>query len=576
MELGDYFRIFARRWRLIVALTVLGVVVAIVITALTPKRYAAQAKLFVGTNGGSAQSAYAASQYAQQRMSSYAQLGDSQRVLSPVISSLGLHESVQALSQDVVLLNPSGTVTLDVTVTRAARAQAIDIAQAVAQQLGTVIEKLEGGSPSGAQAPVDVTVTQSAVSPGGPVAPRPALNLILGLLSGFVLGAVLAIVRDQLDRTVRAVGDAEAVTGLPVLGAVPYSRKLRRRGVKAADDQIVDACRELRANLSIATDGFPRTLTVLSPAHGDGRSSVAALLATVLARGGVRTCLVEADFRRPAIATLLGVRSFPGLADVLDGSATLDEALTTYDAVDGNHAEVLTAGGIGKTDVTALLETANFDEVLSRLGERFDIVIVDVPPVLTFADGLLVARRTQATLVVARPGTTNRDALRAVVPALAGSRSRLAGVALNATRSRAARAGAGMTMLSASAAAAQDADARWYARSTDAPGFLPPDGPELLGEPPERAAAAAYRRGVRARRRVPDPDAPVRTDDIDDIDDMDETVPADEQDEAEAVGTAEIVDHAANGTGAHRTFDLRSANRSRNAEDSSVDPAQAG
>jgi capsular exopolysaccharide synthesis family protein len=420
MELRDYIRVVAERWLVLVSVTVLGVVVGLGLGYIPGKSYTATAKLFASVNTtntpSNASAVYSTSQFLLQRMTSYTQLSDSGDVLQPVITKLGLKDDVQQLSSKVSIVNPTQTFILEVEVTSPSAVKAADIANAVADSLSSEIPKLERAGKS--TSPVLVTVTKRAVAPSSPASPRPKLDLLLGLVVGLLLGLGLAILRSQFDRTVRSVSQVADMTGASPLALVKSSKRLGRSPLSQRDPKTreeLEAFRSLRASLELAGDGAsPRRLVVTSTLPSEGRTTVACNLAIVAARSGSRVCLVEADLRRPAVGKYLGLAPGPGLGAVLAGEATVDAAV-----VESKYGSlsVLTAGRL-PDDPAAALGSRKMSETLAALADRFDLVIIDTPAILSVSDALVLAHTADATLVVVRYGETPRSSLADALDAL--------------------------------------------------------------------------------------------------------------------------------------------------------------
>jgi len=168
-----------------------------------------------------------------------------------------------------------------------------------------------------------------------------------------------------------------------------------------------------------------RLLLITSARIGDGKTTTSANLALTMAQAYQnKVVLVEADLRRPAIASLFGVRAEPGLADVLVGAASLDEALVQ---VPEQHLFLLPAG-MGAARSTELLASSSMERVVAALRTQFNRVVIDTPP-MTLADTHVLTRLADGVLMVVRAGVTPRPA---VERALAGvNRDKLVGVVLN-------------------------------------------------------------------------------------------------------------------------------------------------
>ena len=164
-----------------------------------------------------------------------------------------------------------------------------------------------------------------------------------------------------------------------------------------------------------------RVLAVTSAGRGEGRTTTAANLALTAAQEGRSTVLVESDLRRPALAKLFGLAPRAGLADVLDGTAELGQAV-----VRAGGLAILCAGEV--RDAAAALRSPRASTVMEQLRAAYEHVILDAPPALAFADGDRIAGAADAALLVVRAGMTPRQVVKLALEALG---DRAAGVVLN-------------------------------------------------------------------------------------------------------------------------------------------------
>ncbi|MDP9428810.1 MAG: Wzz/FepE/Etk N-terminal domain-containing protein, partial [Actinomycetota bacterium] len=215
MELRDYGVALRRHWKTGVGMTLACLLAAGVVVLATPVTYRATAQVFVASTGEGTSGA----QFVNQRVTSYPDVARSRTVLDPVIESLGLDESFADLRARVEATNPLETSQIDIAVTGRDAAEATRVADAVAEEFGTVVEQLE--RPPGGRSPVDLTVTDPATVPTSPASPQTGLLLTLGLVVGLALGAAAAVVRSRVDGTLHSAEDVRAAWGpaddVPVL-----------------------------------------------------------------------------------------------------------------------------------------------------------------------------------------------------------------------------------------------------------------------------------------------------------------------------------------------------------------------
>jgi capsular exopolysaccharide synthesis family protein len=416
MSIRQFVQVLRRRWLSGGATLLLALGAAVALTLSSDPVYRAQTSSFVTVGSvGDSGTLLQGSQFALQRVTSYTQVVDSPTVLQPVIDELRLDETVGSLAGRVDAVNPSNTVLVLVSATGDDPAEAAAVANAVTRQFAAVIEELERPREGNASA-VKVTITTPADVPSAPVSPRPLLNVVLGLLVGAGLAAGVALLRDQLDSTLRSSAELGTLTRAGVLGLVPHNPAVVRQPLVALDngDHRAEAFRTIRTNLQfVDVDHPPRSLVVTSSVAGEGKSTTAVNLAITLAQGGRRVCLVDADMRRPRVAELLGVEGAVGLSNVLAGQYEAGELVVPW------HGGLLSAlpAGTSPPNPSELLGSRQMSELLASLTGAYDMVIVDSPPLLPVSDALILAEATDGALLVVRHGSTHREHVEAAVAA---------------------------------------------------------------------------------------------------------------------------------------------------------------
>ena len=292
MTIAGYLRVLRKRWRTITAVTVLCVVVAGVVTVLLPQTFEAESTSFVSisdakTSGSSPDALYQNSQFALNQVQSYPAIVTSPAVLQPVIDDLGLSMSVSELRQHVTVTNPANTVLLRVQATSGSARQARDIANAVSDDLGSLLENLETPR-SSTSSPVKVSTAVPASIPTAAASPRPALNLALGLLVGLVLGAVTAAVRERLDTSIKSFQDLAHITGANPIGSIRKDKNASGSPLLVMDrnNPTTEDFRSVRTSLRYVDvdQGTPRQIVISSAVPGEGKSLVAVNLALVMAQ----------------------------------------------------------------------------------------------------------------------------------------------------------------------------------------------------------------------------------------------------------------------------------------------------
>lgn len=285
-----------------------------------------------------------------------------------------------------------------------------------------------------------VSVLDPAVPPVSPSSPKVLVNLVLGLLLGAVLGLVLAAVLATLDDTMKSGDDVRETLNMPLLGAIgPILGAANRDPIYSLAmilyprSAAAEAFRALRASIEyLASSEAPiRTLMVVSAGAGEGKTTVASNLAVAFAQAGKRTILVDADLRKPGVHRVFRLGNNAGLSTVLRPDRS--ELAPFVQTTDDPRLLVLTAGPVPPSPAD-LLGSTRMREMLSRLLERADIIVLDSAPVRAAADAAVLAQAVDGVLVVLATGRTRRNAARSAAEALDRVGARVLGVALNRLR----------------------------------------------------------------------------------------------------------------------------------------------
>lgn len=312
-----------------------------------------------------------------------------------------------------------------------------------------LLEKLKEAGVSAGLKSNNFRIVDSARPPTYPIEPNIPRNLGFALLLGLASGVGLAFLLEGLDNTIRTTEQAQMISGLPPLGMIPLGSKSAREGSNAKrlviatskeavelvtqvrpQSQMAESYRALRTSLLLSNLGAPpKVIMVTSALPQEGKTTTSINCAVVLAQKGVRVLLIDADLRRPSIHKTLGMGPRTGLSNVLTGSTTLEQAITTTVILPNLH--VLPAG-TPPPNPAELLASTNMRDVLAQLREEYDHIVVDTPPSLSVTDAVVLSPRADAIVLVIRSGQTTKQALRRARDILAQVNAKVVGVLLNA------------------------------------------------------------------------------------------------------------------------------------------------
>ena len=315
----------------------------------------------------------------------------------------------------------------------------------------------EAGVTAGLKAS-NIHVIDGAIVPKVPSKPRVFLNLAVGLILGLGLGVGLAFFQEYLDKTLKTADDVEQLLRLSSLGVLPKFLSNGAHGDAAGIEEdegrllaltpttggnghhalapgvqtvpeVVEAFRSLRTSVLLSASPVPKLILVTSALPSEGKTTTAVNLGATLASLGNKVVVVDCDMRRPACHRSTGVENHPGFVRCLTGHVELSEAVLPVPGVP--NLSVIPCGPI-PPNPAEVLSSALTGDLLRRLRGQFEYVLVDSPPLLSVADGRILATLVDAVVLVTRAHSTPYDVVRRARALLYGSGARILGVALNA------------------------------------------------------------------------------------------------------------------------------------------------
>lgn len=274
----------------------------------------------------------------------------------------------------------------------------------------------------------NVEVVDAAPVPLRPDPTHKTLNIAIALIVGLLVGGMGAAGIDQLDSSVRHAEDAEKVSDLQVIGAVPKLRPGRSTDELTRSSWLgKEAFRGIRTHLRFGYSDPPRLLSVASPGPSEGKSTIAVNLALTMSEQGSSVLIVDADLRRPQLDGILGVEKAPGLTDFLQEKNQLTDCIRRAGRNGG--LSVLPSGS-RITNSAELLGGDRFAGMVRQLRTEFDVVVFDTPPLLV-TDAALIGSVVDGTILVARANATEKSELQSAIQALRSVKAPIAGIVVN-------------------------------------------------------------------------------------------------------------------------------------------------
>ena len=263
------------------------------------------------------------------------------------------------------------------------------------------------------------TLSAPPAASSSPIRPRRSLNLLAGLLLGLLLGVGLAWLREILQPGLRTADEAAALLDVPVLASIPLRPRMR-----ANDPVLPEAYDILQANLFFAMrNNDLNVVTFIGPNPQVGKTSAVEGLAKVAARGGRNILIVDGDMRAATLSSRFGQGQRAGMVEMLQGDVDLDEALVSLES-----GLSLLPTRQSPINPPSLLSGERMKVLGAELRERFDIVLIDSPPIAGLADGLILASMSDAVVMVIRAGLTKPIDLTTAAASLRQSQTPIAGL----------------------------------------------------------------------------------------------------------------------------------------------------
>ncbi|PKN02041.1 MAG: hypothetical protein CVU77_01080 [Elusimicrobia bacterium HGW-Elusimicrobia-1] len=304
------------------------------------------------------------------------------------------------------------------------------------------------------------SIVTPAVEPSSPVKPNRAMNMTVGVFIGIFFGFLMALFFENLDTSIGTIEDVEQFLGIPVIGIIPHESPTKLKTSKKSDrisaqrslmiifhsgkSPFVEAYHTMRTNLQFtAFKEKGNVINFTSAGVSEGKTITAINFALAAAQSGTKTVIVEMDLRRPLLHKILGLPRIPGITEGVIGKPPADIVKGTADLMLGElsvehiidvpgieNLKIVTCGEI-PTNPIDFLNSASTKTFIKSLSQSFELVILDCPPVLLFADPLIISSIADATILVYQVGKMSRNALKRAKDQLAGVKANLVGVVLN-------------------------------------------------------------------------------------------------------------------------------------------------
>ncbi len=275
----------------------------------------------------------------------------------------------------------------------------------------------------------NISIVDKATAPRSPFSPRPLLNLLIGLVIGIVTAMIIVFAKEQLFGRVRTPEDLQKFSKLPLLATIPYvGEEEMDTALRDSKSTISEAYHTLRSALSLSTShGVPRSLSVTSGQGSEGKSTTSLKVALEFVALGKSVLLVDTDLRRPSLHKRVNVLNKTGLADILSDQASFDECIKQTEKY--AKLDVITSGS-RPPNPPELLAGASFKAFVDQATERYDLVVLDSPPLLGLADAHVIASSVESTIFVLQSGLWGGPQIRSMLNRFLSFKNNVSGLVL--------------------------------------------------------------------------------------------------------------------------------------------------
>ncbi|KDR94601.1 capsular exopolysaccharide family [Peptoclostridium litorale DSM 5388] len=423
-----YIGIFKRRkWLFFMVLAVSVAVSAVMTFYVSEPEYSSYTTLMVNKARGDNENYIDYESYiiSQKLVDTYAVVAKSETVMERTIKNLNLRVSPQKLLKKVKIDQVDETEVLKISASSTDPALAAAIANEIAQVFKEEIFRIMNDE--------NVRVIDYAKIPAVPSKPDKILNMAAGVFFGIMGGLLVVYVLEYFDNAVRSAEDIQNGIGISVIGSVP---KLKMSGEKGAELVIktspkspgAEAFRSIRTNMQFANiDQNIKTILFTSSIPGEGKTLVSANMATALCGIGKKVMLFDCDFRKPRLAKVFGLSNTVGITDALMSKRDYREF------VKETHIEnlhIMTAGN-SVQNPAELLQSERIRELIRKIENDYDYIIVDTPPATAVTDASIVSTFSDAAVIVCSSGIVDIDELKRAKAQLEGVNARIMGAIFN-------------------------------------------------------------------------------------------------------------------------------------------------
>lgn len=411
-------------WKMILVITLCATILSGFISFFVIKpQYDASTKIFIGKEGAEERDYNESDiEMYQKLMKTYIEIIKTRDLIEKALGRVDSNLTASQVLGKLTVTNITDTQIIEIKFKYKNPVVAKEIIEAITEELINVSSSLVlNGS---------IRVIDHVSVPHTPVSPNKKINIIISFLLGLIISGGIAFLREYMDNTYKNAEQLEQDLETPVIGSIPIKKGIKTNEYileTSASSIAMENYRALRTNIQYSSIGRKfKVLIITSSDHGEGKTTISGNLALCLAAEERKVILLDCDLRNPSIHKAFGLSNDIGLSDVVVEKAPISMAMQDFN----NNLTILTSGKLPPNPADILGSNA-MEEILEKLKEDFDYLVIDTPPIQDFADAQILSTKADGTILVVRAERTNKDSVHNTLNLIKKVNSKVIGIVIN-------------------------------------------------------------------------------------------------------------------------------------------------
>lgn len=411
-------------WKMILVITLCATVLSGFITFFVIKpQYDASTKIFIGKEEAEEQDYNESDiEMYQKLMKTYIEIIKTRDLIEKALGRVHSNLTANQVLGRLTVTNITDTQIIEIKFKYKDPVVAKEIIEAITEELITVSNSLVfNGS---------IRVVDHVSIPHTPVSPNKNINILLSILLGIIISVAIAFLREYMNNTYKNAEQLEQELKIPVIGSIKIRKGEKNNGYfleTSAQSIAMESYRTLRTNIQYSSiDNKFKVIVVTSSDHGEGKTTISGNLALCLAAEERKVILLDCDLRNPSIHKAFGLSNDIGISDVIVEKADISTAMQCFN----NNLTILTSGKL-PPNPSDILGSNFMVELLEKLKEDFDYLVIDTPPIQAFADAQILSAKADGTILVVRSEKTSKDLVHNTINIIKKVNSKIIGIVIN-------------------------------------------------------------------------------------------------------------------------------------------------